>query len=106
MTKPATERRAHPRKPLGTKIEGKVSGRAFIALTSDISGSGIFLYTANPFEVGETVNLSFVLPAAKGPIRAPAVVIRVAEGKGMGLQFTSLAPADLATIRAFVTANQ
>jgi uncharacterized protein (TIGR02266 family) len=101
----AVERRAHPRVPLATRIEGVSEGRAFIALTADISGSGIFLYTANPFAVGDRVQLSFVLPGSSEPMRLSAVVRRVAEGKGMGLQYDSIPPADLAAIRAFVKAN-
>lgn len=106
MTIPGIERRAHPRVPLATRIEGEADGRAFLALTADLSGSGIFLYTANPFSAGQTVSLAFVLPGALQPIRITAIVRRVAEGKGMGLQFVSLQPEDRAAIRAFVQANR
>jgi len=105
MTSPFTEKRAHPRVPLATHIQGEVEGRAFLALTADLSASGIFLYTANPFTENQTVTVSFVLPDAPQPIRTRAIVRRVAEGKGMGLEFVSLPPKDQAAIRAFVLAN-
>lgn len=102
---PGVERRAHPRAPLATRIEGVSEGRAIIALTADISGSGMFLYTANPFAVGDRVQLAFLLPGADQPIRLTAVVRRVAEGRGMGLQYESITPEDLAALRTFATAN-
>lgn len=102
---PGVERRAHPRAPLATRIEGVSEGRAFLALTADISGSGMFLYTANPFPVGDRVELTFVLPGSQQPIHLSAVVRRVADGKGMGLKYDSIAPEDLSALRAFAQAN-
>ena len=99
------ERRGHPRVPLATRIEGVSEGRAILALTADVSGSGMFLYTANPFPAGDKVELTFLLPGATQPIRLTGVVRRVAEGRGMGLMYDSIRPEDLAAIRAFVAAN-
>lgn len=96
------ERRKSPRVQLVAKVETRVAGFSFLAAAADVSESGMLIFTANPSSVGDTVQLDFSLPGSTKIISAKAMVVRVAPGMSMGVQFAGLAPEDLATVRRFV----
>lgn len=51
---------------------------------------GLFIATPDPPPVGDVINL--VLDVPGGEVRARAVVCDSHSGKGMGIQFTAMAP--------------
>src|SRR5215469_6448844 len=51
---------------------------------------GLFIATPEPPPIGDVINL--VLDVPGGEVRARAVVCDSHTGKGMGIQFTSMAP--------------
>jgi uncharacterized protein (TIGR02266 family) len=96
------EKRVHPRVPLVARVEGESGGTAFLAVAQNISSGGMLIATANPFPVGHTLALTFVLPGTEHRIRTFAVVRHVVENSGMGVQFQDLAPDALAKLQQFL----
>jgi uncharacterized protein (TIGR02266 family) len=101
----ASERRTYRRVPFTAQVEAEAEGRIFTAVACDISLGGMKIFTANPVAAGQRVTLTFLLPGATRTIRARAVVRHLIVGQGMGVEFESLAPADIETINAFVAAH-
>jgi hypothetical protein len=62
----------------------------------DLSLSGCYVKLSRPAAEGTVVQVLLLLYGVE--VRAEAVVRRVAPGRGMGLQFSHLAPADLAKL--------
>lgn len=80
------------------------SGELFFA-SRNVSLGGAFLASDFLLDLNTPVHVRFTLPGAK-PIEADAKVAWVSEDgdedSGMGIEFTALAPADLASIKRFV----
>ncbi len=110
---PTDEKRRSLRVPLRVvKINGADSKgiEVFFGYASNISALGLFIQTPNPKECGTKFRLRFVLPNEnRDPITCEAEVMWVKSysGKGsspgMGLRFTDLSPADLATVEHFIS---
>jgi PilZ domain-containing protein len=86
------ESRVHPRitLPRGTFVAWRQAGEHGVSRAQSISLGGVFVADPNPPAAGEIVQLYF--DVLGGGIRARAIVRHSHAGKGMGLQFTALAP--------------
>ena len=65
----------------------KTSGRAFIALISDISSHGAFIKTHRRFMVGEEVAMTITFPATGESRMVNGKIVRLSP-KGVGVNFT------------------
>lgn len=80
------------------------SGQLFFP-SRNVSLGGAFLASDFLLETGTPIHVRFTLPGAS-PIETDATVAWVSDdgddGAGMGIEFTSLAPAELAAIKRFI----
>jgi Tfp pilus assembly protein PilZ len=93
--KPAAARpqkRRYPRieLPKGMKVAWSFSKKSEISMVRTLSVGGLFIATEDPAPVGSTMRLLFQVPG--GEILVTAVVRDAIPGKGMGIEFTDLAP--------------
>lgn len=101
-------RRDSVRLPLKLWTEGLVDGRLDFHNCSNLSVGGIFIESAEPYDVGKTVQIEFNLPGVYDPIKATSeVVSRIdevhADGiRGNGFKFTDLSDADRQLIEKFI----
>ncbi len=101
-------RRDSVRLPLKLWTEGLVDGRLDFHNCSNLSVGGIFIESAEPYDVGKTVQIEFNLPGVYDPIKVTGkVVSRIdevhADGvRGNGFKFTDLSEADRHLIEKFI----
>lgn len=99
------EKRDDPRTLIKIKIDYEAEGAYLYDYSHDLSEGGIFLQTDNPLEVGETINLKFILPEVLEEIETTGEVTfsnpSGVEGltAGMGVKFVGLSEEQLAHIR-------
>lgn len=98
---PAAKRKSR-RVPFVAKVEAQAGGFPFIAVAEDISEGGLSVRTASPLEENAVVHLKFTLPQGDREITVSGTVRQVNPGKGMGVQFNDLGPADREAIRSYV----
>jgi len=104
----ATERRAHPRKPLRTSARLIALGRDIAARTLDISREGMGLTSESSIPVGTECTVTFSLPTGgrghpmrwKG--RAVDVVVCGMDGFRVGLTLAPLGSSDRALLEQFL----
>ena len=88
-----SERRQNQRYALQLSVELKLQGQTIACSSADLSIGGLRLELPEPLRVavGDTVNVSFRLPALDGAVAAPAVVRWVdrVDDRMCGLQFTA-----------------
>ena len=99
---PLPERRRHPRFQFTTTAEVTEfpSGAVNKARTSDLSISGCFVDTLNPFSEGTTVRVR--LTKDKTTFEAKARVVCSQAGQGMGHMFTDLKPAQHGVLEKWI----
>ncbi len=91
----SSEDRRQPRLPISLKVAYRTAGAFLVSYSVNLSKGGIFLETAQPLAVGETVSLGFEVPGA-GDLQVEGVVAWVRQGStdgmpdGMGIQFQTL----------------
>jgi uncharacterized protein (TIGR02266 family) len=95
-------RRSSPRVALGVPVSYRLQNTIAAALTLNVSTGGLAVRAPKALEPGTVVKVRFRIPEAKKDVEAEARVAWVDNVLGMGLQFTSLQPADHAAIDAFV----
>jgi uncharacterized protein (TIGR02266 family) len=103
------EQRKHLRRSVQVEFRAKeASGVGLLTFDSrDVSPGGAFLRADLLLEEGELLELEFVLPEGRRPIKARGTVAWVrrfpADGNeaGMGVRFTEIAPNDLAALEDF-----
>lgn len=85
------ERRKAPRTAFHLEIE--VWGRNDLANITDLSTSGVFIYTekASQYKPGDEIDLVLKFPTEEEAIMLKAEVSRVAE-KGIGVRFLNVTP--------------
>jgi len=105
------ELRAHPRKQAELPVivadsDNRVEGEICFD-TRDLSLTGAFLRSDLLFEVGEELDLAFLLPEGR-TVRARGRVVHVVREPrdtnvaGMGISFTNLSDRDREAVRAFL----
>lgn len=78
----------------------KSSGQRMVSRAETVGMGGLFLHTPAPVAQGSVVELLFDLK--NGEIRARAIVRHCNPGKGMGVQFMQMQPADRARLSQFL----
>lgn len=74
--------------PKGMFVAWEHSGNRELSRVSVLALGGIFITTLKPAPVGNTIRLFFEVPG--GEVRGRAVVRDSQQGKGMGVEFTSM----------------
>ncbi|MCW5828583.1 MAG: PilZ domain-containing protein [Deltaproteobacteria bacterium] len=106
-----TGRRRYTRLPCRVTVQiTEAEGEGHLLFTSvNLSLGGVFLESELLLEVGSILKLAFRLPDSDVPTEASAVVVRVSDedslGRmqpGMGLEFTSMAPAGRMALEAWL----
>ncbi len=97
-----SERRRYHRVPLEVPVGFSVAGRAGGGRSTNISCSGILFQGDGTLRPGETLELEFVLPGQREPMRAQGEVARVDEQQRVGVRFMRLAAADVERLQNFV----
>jgi uncharacterized protein (TIGR02266 family) len=98
-------RRSSPRVGLATPVAYRVGNNIAAALTINISQGGVAIRTSSPLEIGTDIKLRFRLPSARRDVDASARVCWSDRRVGMGLEFTTIEPADRSAIGEFVEAH-
>lgn len=75
--------------PKGALVAWEHAGVRKVSSASVLALGGLFIATEDPPPVGDVLKLVFEVPG--GEVRARAVVCDSQPGKGMGIQFTSMA---------------
>jgi hypothetical protein len=88
--KKKTRRYARVGLPKGMLVAWEHSGIRKISRVGVLALGGIFIETPEPPRVGEVIRLIFEVPG--GEVRARAMVRDCCPGKGMGIEFTAMAP--------------
>ena len=96
------KRRKYPRHkaPKGMFVGWKSSGQRMVSRAETVGMGGLFLHTPAPVALGSVVELLFDLKT--GEIRARAIVRHCNPGRGMGVQFMQMLPADRARLSKFL----
>ena len=76
--------------PKGALVAWEHAGHRMVGTASVLALGGIFISTPQPPPAGDLIKIILDLPG--GEIRARAVVCDSQPGKGMGIQFTAMAP--------------
>jgi hypothetical protein len=97
--KRGAERRRSPRVglPRGMTIAWEGTRRHDISRVSSLSLGGVFIEAYDPAPAGDTLRVQCDIPG--GAVCGQAVVRRSLKGRGMGVEFTELAPASRAGLK-------
>jgi len=113
------EQRAYPRAQLNAAITAVGGNNFFLGLSGNISEGGIFIATAQVFEVGTAITVEFTISTSPRPIRVSGKVrwVRTANATrdsdddydlaaGIGIQFEQLSREDEDAIRKFIETRE
>lgn len=78
----------------------KAAGQRLVSRAETVGMGGLFLHTPDPLPMGSLLELLFDLKT--GEVRARAIVRNSHPGKGMGVQFVQMQPADRARLNQFL----
>ena len=78
----------------------RTAGQRTVSRAETVGMGGLFLHTPTPLPLGAVIELLFDLK--NGEIRARAIVRHSSPGKGMGVQFVEMQPADRARLNQFL----
>jgi len=84
----------------GLWVAWRSDGPSTVSRVRDLSMGGIFIETQAPLEEASRILLLFSLP--EGEIRIEGLVRYKREKEGMGVEFTSMSPADRVRLRELV----
>ena len=80
------KKRVHERKPFPTTVDYLTASGAYRDFIKDISDGGVFIETPRPRSVGESISMTFLLPAHEKRIKVQGVIVRV-DAEGFGVKF-------------------
>ncbi len=103
--------RVHFRILVKVEVRGEYDQGFFMGTSSDISNSGILVETDQKIELGEKVNLQFVVPGQSDTIQVVGKMARVDELSfrdrfGIGIHFDSLTPEQEQSIATFIKSRK
>ena len=98
-------RRSSPRVVLGIPVSYRFGNTIASALTLNVSTGGMAVRTTSPLDVGTELKVRFRMPGTKKDIEAQGRVTWVDRRVGMGVQFTTVAPADHTSIDDWVQSH-
>lgn len=96
----SSERRVEPRVSFVVPVEYQPQQAFQMATASNMSVGGVFIQAATPLETGKQVVLRFRLPGREAPVKVLGKVVwrntdpNRPGGRGMGIKFLDLTPAD------------
>lgn len=96
--------RRFPRVPLAAQVQ--FAEGSLIGFSRDVSTGGMFVETNRALEPGARMNLRFHLEPDEPIVKAEAEVLYEVPRMGIGLQFTKVAPEDLARVRTYVAEKE
>jgi Tfp pilus assembly protein PilZ len=80
------EFRKHYRKDFFMTVDYTVEDQYFQDCIQDMSNSGVFIKTSQPFSIGQTILMTFMVPDHKKPFKINGEIIRV-DPSGIGVKF-------------------
>src|SRR6266852_9227446 len=100
------ERRQHPRKRVGARIELHLEGNAAPIRTkvADLTLGGCFVEMMFTLEIGMKVNIELWINHVK--VNTGGIGVTRLRNRGNGIQFTQLTAEDRARLKQFLTAAQ
>ncbi len=81
----------HPRKPCMIPVDYATKDRRFTDFIQDISASGVFIETKEPFSVGQEITLAFSVPESEIPFKIFGEIVR-AGSQGIAVTFKENSP--------------
>jgi len=96
------EQRRDARLPLRTPVSCQAGGKQVKCGSLNISEAGMLLEHPGGVAVGQEVELQFMLPQARQPLRLRARVVHWEAPDYMGVQFVDLAPEERAAIQGYI----
>ena len=93
--------RQHDRKKCVITVDYATASRAFKDYIQDISSSGVFINTTEPFKMGDEVVLVISFTGDQNPFKIPAEIVRQTD-RGIGLRFNFQSQVQEAIINSFV----
>ena len=96
------EKRRYARLPLRAAVNCHAGGMQFKTGSLNISEAGMLLENPGRVAVGQEIELEFMLPPARQPLRPRARVVRLEDPNYMGVQFVALAPEERAAIQNYI----
>ncbi|MEO0812535.1 MAG: PilZ domain-containing protein [Myxococcota bacterium] len=105
---------------MGQRGYGRVDANVGVTLTladgstrrvdrlRNISLGGVFVEMQEPLSFGAEVELEFLLPRAREPVRCKGLVVRRElgqDGPGVGLKLLEIEPGDMRRVADFLEAN-
>jgi Tfp pilus assembly protein PilZ len=107
------QRRGGARLPLRLWTEGRCDNQLDFHNCSNISETGIFIETPDPYPLGARVEIEFNLPGIHDPIKVSGRVVSVLDADsagenlmGNGFVFEQIAHSDRDLLRAYVEASR
>ncbi len=107
--RPPGQSRRHPRLRMELDVTLQSESNFYMGLTENLSSAGLFIATHVSVPVGARIEVTFTLPSCSQPIRATGIVRWLREfsdtsdgSPGMGVEFETLDPADVISIRQFL----
>jgi len=94
------DRRAHTRKDCLINVSFKIRGQQFSSYILDISNSGVFIETSEPFSSGLKMLLEFSSPQDRRPLKLIGEIVWAAP-RGIGVKFQHLTTDQLQILRSF-----
>src|SRR5262245_12447591 len=87
--------------PRGLYVAWQGPGERIVSRVETLGLGGLFIHTAEPPAVGESIRLYFEVPG--GDVRARAVVRSSEQGKGMGVEFIAMGHEGRARLHRLLT---
>jgi len=100
LEKDSPDRRAHARKDCLINVSFKIRGQKFSSYILDISRSGAFIATSEPFSGGMKMLLQFSSPEDRQPLELIGEVVW-ADPRGIGVKFHHLTKDQLQILKSF-----
>jgi len=97
------ERRRYARLPFRCMVSCQLSSNQFSAKSVDLSEGGMLLESSGGANVGDELNLEFVIPQSGKTVRLRAKAVRKEVSDRLGLAFASVDPQDLQAIQDYIT---
>jgi two-component system chemotaxis response regulator CheY len=96
------EKRRFRRVPVQAKVRVKCGDRSVDGETIDISLNGTLVRASHTFPVGSPVEVSLYLLAGRPPVAGLGSIMRVVEGKQMGIQLDRLPAAESGRLQEYL----
>jgi len=100
------DKRQTPRAPILTQVEAQGDVATALGHARDISVGGMLIETPETLAEGATVIVRFFIPPDPKPIQAAGRIVRVQDGKSMGIAFMGLRTSDQHRVVEYIKSIQ